>query len=105
MTNWRSAKADSPITRMSGCAGEQAAGGLDAVHARHGDVHADQIDRLRCGDRQHLVAGGGFGHDLEVGLARQQRAQGVAEHLVVVGEDDAQAHRGGSGLVRLGQAG
>jgi hypothetical protein len=51
------------------CGGD-AAGGLDAVHVGHADVHEDNVGPVfgRCGDR--LAAGAGGAHDVQVGHGR-----------------------------------
>ena len=77
--------------------GDEVAGGLDAVHPRHLDVHQDDVGARRAGLLDGLEAVGRLGHDLDVVLDRQHHREPRAHHRVVVDEEHPQACRGGFG--------
>ena len=66
------------------------AGGLDAVHARHPNVHEHDV-RLVLVDGLHgVLAGGGLADDVDLVRDAEGRPQPVARHRVVV--DDQNSH-------------
>ena len=64
---------------------------LDAVHARHADVHQHDVGRVGLGGRDRLLAGARLGHDLDRAGRLEHRLEAGAHHRLVVGDDDAQA--------------
>ena len=68
----------------------QAAGRLDAVHARHPDVHQHDVGAVRLGRRDRLLAGGGLGHHLDRAGRLEHGLEAGAHHRLVVGDDDPQ---------------
>src|SRR5580704_15431169 len=72
-------------------------GGGEAVHAGH--LYVEQRDVRLAGQRRrrHLVATAYLGDDLDVVLERQQRRQGLADHLLVFGDQ----HPDGSHVVTV----
>jgi hypothetical protein len=66
--------------------------GLDAVHARHPDVHQHDVRLQPAADPHGLRAVGGLAEYVEAGLAGEQRGEPVAHHLLVVGDDDPDRH-------------
>ncbi len=72
-------------------------GCLDAVHARHADVHhhhigvgvPDQLDRIGSGS--------GFAGHVDAGCLLDQHAQARTDQRLVVGQDDPDGHRAGAG--------
>ena len=66
------------------------AGGLDAVEHRHGDVHEHDVGPQLGRQAQGLLAVGRLADDLEP-LLLHRAAQPLAEHAVVVGEQQATA--------------
>ena len=83
------------MTRVSRALGADAPDGLDAVDARHDEVHERDVG-LQARDRLHrLLAVGGLPHDLDVLLQGEEGAQALAHDRVVVGDEDAD-HRGTS---------
>jgi hypothetical protein len=67
-----------------------ASGEIDAAEPRHHQVDEDQVGSAALGHAQRLVAVGG-GQDT-VALVHQEHLQHVADHLVVVDDQD---HRTG----------
>jgi hypothetical protein len=67
--------------------------GIDAVHARHGDIHDGHFGLQLGGlfDRNHPVVGGR--DDPQVGVGLQQPAHAIAQDAVVVGKQDGYCHR------------
>ncbi len=62
---------------------------LDARHARHLDVEQGHVHVVRAGRRQHLVAAGHLDPYLDVGFQAEQRGEGLADHRLVLREEDA----------------
>src|SRR4051812_22803826 len=73
----------------------QLGGGVEAVGAGHLDVQQRHVGALRERRLEHLVAAGHLGHDLDVGLEREQAGKRAADHGLVLGEQDAD-HRADS---------
>ena len=73
--------------------GEDPPGRLEPVELGHADVHQDdgRVEARRLVDRLEPVAR--LGHDLDVLLAGEQHAEAGADHRLVVGDEDADAHR------------
>ena len=90
MTSW-SACIVSMTTRMSGSVWTDAAGGLDAVHLGHRDVHQDHVGLELAGQPHRLVAVGRLADDVEALFARAT-PQALAQHAVVVGQHEADRH-------------
>src|SRR5581483_2373828 len=61
---------------------------LDAVAARHAEVHQDDLGAQPFDERDRLLAVGGAADDLEVGQQPEQRREPLAHDTLVVGEDD-----------------
>jgi hypothetical protein len=68
-------------------------GGLESVELGHADVHQHDggSEAGRLADGLDPVAR--LGDDLDVGLAGEQHAEACADHRLVVGDEDADAHR------------
>ena len=64
-------------------------GGREAVHARHPDVHQDEVGRAAAGKRDRLNTVRGLADDLDVGFGFEDRPQPAAYHGLVVGEQHA----------------
>ena len=62
---------------------------LDTVHFGHPQVHQDQIGLQQLGLFYTLSAIPGLTYDLEVGLSLQHGAQSIADHGVVVDNENA----------------
>ena len=79
----------------SGCrvGGEDAASSLDAVELGHADVHQDDGWDKACGLLDSLDPVVRFCHHVDVGLVGEQHAEAGADHRLVVGDEDADAHR------------
>ena len=60
----------------------------DAVHARHVDVHQDDIRRQSCRGVDGLQAGRCDGDDLDVGLEREQLGEVFTRLGDIVDDDD-----------------
>ena len=73
--------------------GEDSPRRLEAVELRHADVHQDD-GRVEAGglvDRLEPVAR--FGDDFDVVFVGEEHAEAGADHRLVVGDEDADAHR------------
>src|SRR3954470_10295929 len=75
--------------------GANAPDGLDAVDARHDEVHERDVGRQARHRLHRLLAVRGLPHDLDVVLEGQEGAQALADDGVVVGDEHAD-HRGTS---------
>ena len=64
------------------------------VHARHADVHQDDVGGAAAGERDRLDAVRGLADDLDVGLGLEDRAQPAAHHRLIVGEQHADGRHG-----------
>ena len=73
--------------------------GLDPVDARHPHVHEDDVRREHPGRLDGLRAVARLADHLEIGLGVQDQAEAGAHELLVVGEQEADAH----GLPRSGR--
>src|SRR5215472_8313891 len=71
---------------------DQAPRGLDPVHARHADVHEDDVGAEPAHRLDRLDAVCGLAHDLDVRLGVQEQAEAGSDHRVVVDDDDADRH-------------
>ena len=73
--------------------GEDAPRRLEPVELGHADVHQHdgRVEARRLVDRLEAVAR--LGDDLHVRLAREQHAEAPAHERLVVGDEDADAHR------------
>jgi hypothetical protein len=67
---------------------------LDAVHARHPDVHEDDVGPQRPHLRQRDLAVGGLADHLDVRLGLQDEAEAGAQQRLVVDQQDADRHDG-----------
>jgi hypothetical protein len=67
---------------------------LDAVHARHPDVHEDDVGPQRPHLRQRDLAVGGLTDHLDVRLGLQDEAEAGAQQRLVVDQQDADRHDG-----------
>jgi hypothetical protein len=65
----------------------ESAGGFDAVHARHADVHQHDIGRMLGRRLDGFLAGAGLGDDLDVAGGLQHGLEAGAHHRLVVGDD------------------
>lgn len=69
--------------------------GLDAVEARHADVHQDDVRVEMCREADRLGAVARLAGDRQVVLALQQHAEAEALHGLVV-DDEHAGHGEGS---------
>ena len=67
----------------------EAAGGLDAVAARHAQVHQHDVRPQPVGERERLVAVGRRADDLDPGEQPEQGGESFADDALVVGDQDA----------------
>src|ERR1700722_4095522 len=72
-------------------------GGLNAVHARHADVHDDHIGAGVLGEPYRLDSRSGLAGHVDIGGPLDQPAQSGPDERLVVGEDDLDGHRAGTG--------
>jgi len=72
-------------------------GCLDAVHARHADVHDDHVGAGVPGEPYRLGSGSGLAGHVDIGSPLDQPAQSGPDERLVVGEDDLDDHRTGAG--------
>ncbi|ALM41429.1 hypothetical protein SFR_4814 [Streptomyces sp. FR-008] len=79
---------------------DQVGQGGEAVDAGHADVEEDHVGAVVAGGGEGAVAVAGLGDDADARARGEQGAESGADHLVVVGDDDAQGAAGGRGLVR-----
>src|SRR6185295_15691837 len=68
---------------------------LDAVDARHVEVHQDDVGLGLARALHGLLAIGGEGDELHVGQRLDETAEAVSDDAVVVGDEDAD-HRAGT---------
>ena len=74
---------------MSAIAGtREAADRLDAVHARHPQVHQHDVGGVLGGERERLLAVGRGADELDPVEQAEQRAEALAHDALVVGEQD-----------------
>ena len=66
------------------------AGGFDAVHAGHADVHQHDIGGVLGRRLDRFLAGAGLGDDLDVAGGLEHGLEAGAHHRLVVGDDDPQ---------------
>ena len=84
-------------TRVCGLAATQAARGLDAVQLGHGDVHHHDVGLQLLGQFDGFAAVGGLADDLHIGLRAEDHLEALADHGVVVSQQDADSFHGASG--------
>lgn len=60
---------------------------LHAVHARHAEIHEDEVVRMMAGQRQRLFGGMGRIHLGETGFFQQAGHLGALEFMVVQYQD------------------
>ena len=80
-------------TAVSGPVGEQPPRRLDAVQARHVEVHEHDVGLGVARALDGLLAVGGEADELHVGQRLDEPSEAVADDAVVVGDEDAD-HRG-----------
>ena len=97
-TSW-SACIVSITMRISGTVLLDLAGGLDAVHLGHRDVHQDHVGLQLLGQPDGLVAVAGLADDVE-SLVGHRAAQTFAQHPMVVGQHQSDRH--GRNILFLG---
>jgi hypothetical protein len=68
-------------------------GGGHPVHLGHAQVHQHHVGREALHHADRLGAGGRLAGHLEVGRALEHVAQAVADHRVVVGDQQPDGHR------------
>ena len=61
---------------------------LDPVHPRHPQVHQHDVRSVLCGERERLLAVGRGPDQLDAVEQPEQRAEALADHALVVGEQD-----------------
>ncbi len=74
--------------------GKDPAGGLDTVELGHPDVHQDYRRIVAGGHVHRFEAVASLGHHVDVRLVGQQHAEAGADHRLVVGDENADGHRG-----------
>src|SRR5690606_4379693 len=67
--------------------GEDAFGGLDAVHAGHADVHQDHLGGGLGGERHGLLAAAGLADHVDAGCGVQQAHQAGPYEVLVVHDE------------------
>ena len=75
-----------------GCLGGlllDAAGRVDAVEARHREIHQDDVGAEAHGSGEGLVAVGRLTDDLDAALGREERDEALADDCVIFGDEDA----------------
>ena len=92
-------------TAVPGSAREQLAGGLDAVLARHLEVHQDDVGLVLGGQADGLVAARGGADERDVVERAEQLLQPRERERVVVGGEDADHRLGASSSTRRAAAG
>src|SRR5439155_22014319 len=75
--------------------GGEAARCLDAVEARHADVHENERGEQAPSLVDRLAAIRGLAHDLDVRRGLEELAETGADERLVVGDQDARAHARG----------
>ena len=75
---------------------EDPPGGLKPVELRHPYVHQHDVGLKTRGLMNGLAAGAGLGHHIDVPLAGEQHPEARPHHRLIVGHEDADAHRRGS---------
>ena len=73
--------------------GEDSPGRLEPVELGHADVHQHDGGVEARGLVDGLDPVARLGDDLDVRLAGEQHAEACADHRLVVGDEDADAHR------------
>jgi hypothetical protein len=66
--------------------GANPAGGLDAVHHRHADVHQNHIGRKRSRQLDTGRTVGGLPHHVDVILSVEDHRESIPDQLLIVGE-------------------
>ena len=61
------------------------AGGLDAVQARHADVHEHHVGAQALGKLHRLIAVARLAHHLDAVVGRQDHAEAAAHQVLIVG--------------------
>ena len=74
------------------------AAGIDPRTVRHPDVHHDHVRTGLARQPHRLVARAGLADDAESRLSIEQRGETDADHLVVVGDEDAHVRDGRGGV-------
>src|SRR5207248_9916007 len=74
--------------RQAGLLDRKQAGGLDAVHLRHLDVHHDGVDHQAPRERDGLAPVAGAAGDLEAPVCAHYGLERRREGLVVFGDED-----------------
>jgi hypothetical protein len=69
-----------------------ARGDFDAVPAGHADVDEADVGPELAGEADGLAPVGGLGDHVDAGLGLEDEAQPAADHRLVVGEQDPDAH-------------
>lgn len=69
--------------------GNDATGGVDAVHPRHVHVHDHDVGPRLPGDDDDVVAGACLAHDLYIGTGPEQHAHPVTHDRMVIGHRHA----------------
>src|SRR5262249_27333417 len=67
---------------------------LDAVHARHPDVHQHDVRQYALREVDRLGSVAGFTDDVDVRVSVEDHAEAVADERLVVAEQDADRHSG-----------
>ena len=82
-----------------GVGGGDAPGGLDAVGARHPDVHQHDVRGVPAGQVGGLFAVAGLGDHDHVWFGLQDHAEATSEQRLVVGEQHGDAHTSTAPLI------
>ena len=69
------------------------AGRLDAVQARHPDVHEQHVRRAPLGEAHGLVSVGSLSHDLDVVLGIEQGSEPGPDEFLVVSQPESATGR------------
>ena len=64
---------------------DDAAGGLDAIDLRHGDIHDDDVGFEGLGQADGVGAIAGLPDDFHVGLLVEDELEALANHRVIIG--------------------
>jgi hypothetical protein len=78
------------------------AGGRQAIHDGHVDVHEDHVGLLLQADALDLQAIGGLANDADAALQLEECLQPLAEQLVVIGKHDPNVIGGAARSLSLG---
>ena len=65
------------------------AGGLEAAHAGHPDIHQNHIGMSVCATGNGIGGVGRFARDLDIGFRREQRSDSLPEQGVIVSQEYA----------------